>query len=206
MLIFFQVGSGLDGSLQDSYVEYDLSLIPRCIYALTSDCKFTIAFWAKMPAEASATLLETFHITSDDSTGVGFSVGIHKNLLGVIDGIRIGATATTNATTVPEQLGIFSERLDPDVWHHIALSYHNSTHWALYVDFVDAASNHFVELLEAEFYPPLITEAHMSSGFRIPPGFEVPRPEHTGFGILDELVVFPEYLSADQIMQLQTSD
>ena len=195
-----QDDSGLDGSLPDSYVEYDLSLIDRCLYALTPDCKFTIAFWAKMPAEARADLLTTFKTNLDVNTGVRFGVGTHTNPFGVVDGIRISATATTNATTIPEQLFIGSKRLDPDVGPHIALTYENSTHWALYVNFVNGTNSYFVDLLEAPFFIPLSTEPYMASGFQVPS-----RGTYTGFGILDELVVFPEYLSAAQIMQLQNS-
>ena len=202
MLIFFQIGSGLHGSTPESYVKYDSSLIPRCIYALTADCKFTIAFWAKNPVEAHATLLSTFNVSNDRNTGVEIGVGHHNNPFPVIDGIRIGATITTNASAVPAQITISSGRLDPDVWHHIALTYRNRTHSALYVDFVNAIDRFTVDT--AGGFRPLRTEVYMATGFRIPPGHSG-GSGRTRFGILDELVVFPEYLSADQIMQLQNS-
>ena len=149
-------------------------------------------------------MLSTFNISNDDNTGLSIGARTHTNPLGVTVGIRIGVSVTTNATAVPTQIGITSETQDPDVWHHVAVTYHSSTQWALYVDFVDAASNHFVDVWNP-LYDPLRTEAYMATGFRLPPGFSG-GTGRTRFGILDELVVFPEYLSADQIMQLQNSD
>ena len=145
--------------------------------------------------------MSTFNISNDHNTGVEIGVGTHRNPSGVVDGILIGVTITTNASAVPAQIGISSGKLDPDVWHHIALTYHNRTQVALYVDFVNATSSYFVNM--AGGFDPLHSEAYMATGFRIPPGHSG-GTGRTRFGILDELVVFPEYLSAAQIMHCKT--
>ena len=130
----FQVGSGLNGTLKDSYVAYDLSLIDRCLYELSPSCKFTITFWAKMPPEPRAHLLSTYKRNVDENTGI--QLGLRGN------GNR-GITLAITITTASAQLGI-SDRgvVHPDIWYHIAFAWHNTTHFALYIDFVK-----FVRLL-----------------------------------------------------------
>ena len=104
---------------------------------------------------------------------------------------------TITMTTASAQLGI-SDRgvVYPNIWHHIAFAWHNTTHFALYIDFVNQDIHHFVGEFEEGYLPQPIPEAHMASGFQ-----NLANGEYTGFGILDELVISPS-----QIMQLQNSD
>ena len=178
-------------------MQYDLSLIDSCLYAVSPGCKFTISFWAKIPAEPRATLLSTFKTSNDDNTGVSFGAGVDRNG-GLFDSIHFGITLTT----FTEQLGISPRGvMYPNVWYHIAFAYHNTTDFALYIDFVNGDNYHFVDVLDETWRPGPFTEAYMASGFKSPP-----RGSYTGFGILDELTVFSEVLSSSQIMQLQNLD
>ena len=194
MFSLFQVGSGLNGTLKDSYVAYNLSLIDRCLYSLSPGCKFTITFWFQLPAEPHTDLLSTFKRNVDYNTGIVFGFNRDRN-----GDIFVGITITT---TQPAQAGIRATgMMYPGIWHHIAFAYHNTTHFALYIDFVKRETSHFNDVFEPGYTPVPVPEAHMSSGYQSPP-----HHEYSGFGILDELTVFSEVLSAPQIMQLQISN
>ena len=82
------------------------------------------------------------------------------------------------------------------VWHHIAFAFHNLTHHALYIDFVSIENWFHV----GSHNQTVITDPYMANGWQNLTRVGYP---YTGFGLMDELVVFPEYLSASQIMQLQ---
>ena len=146
-----------------------------------------------MPTEPRAHLLSTYKRNVDENTGI--QLGLRGN------GNR-GITLAITITTASAQLDI-SDRgvVHPDVWYHIAFAWHNTTHFALYIDFVNRATSHFVDEFEEGYVPQPIPEAHIASGFQNPPN-----GEYTGFGLLDELAVFSEVISASQIMQLQNSD
>ena len=104
MIFFFsfKVGSGLNGTLQDSYVLYDLSLVDRCLYALSPGCKFTVTFWFQLPAEPRTELLSTFKRNVDHNTGISFGINRKLNSGDIFMGITITTDIPSQAALVPQ--------------------------------------------------------------------------------------------------------
>ena len=166
----------MNGSLPDSYVEYDSSLIDSCLIDFTG-CNGTIAFWAHIPEESVA-FLSTIKTLSVNS---GFSFSWDKN-----SGIIL---YSFGASTFHMIVG--GQDVVPFEWYHIAFAFeHNErgTPVALYINSVHSLQAHSLVL-----GGPYASETFMATGFG-PSGV-------TGFGIIDELLVFPEYLTGPQIRQ-----
>ena len=183
----FQVGSGLNGTLFGSYVEYNASLVDRCVYYLSPGCNFTITFWLKIPTESISSIILLISPNGDSTAGVRVSM--------LREGERraIGfSLASCCEHGIIRSLSV----LEFETWYHIAFTSQNTTHLALYIDFVESPiSQHFFRRSQ-EIPPAPFSEAYMASGSsRSGPPF--------GFNIIDELVMFSEILSPEEIMQLQ---
>ena len=87
--------------------------------------------------------------------------------------------------------------LVPNTWYHIAFAYQNTLgtpSYEIYINFEAVPVTINIMPSETEF----AINRFMGSGYTA--GFGL-----TGFGIIDELLVFPKYLSASEIAQLEDS-
>lgn len=166
----------MNGTLPNSHVEYDSSLIDGCLMDFTG-CSGTIAFWAQVP-DRDVTILSTVK-TFPVNSGISFSWSFITFEIISITGSTIHFSSS-------------SVEFVPFEWYHVAFAYHHNgraTEVALYINSVDSL---LVYSFQRE--DPYSSEAFMASG-RGQSGV-------TGFGLIDELLVFPEYLTGPQIRQL----
>ena len=166
----------MNGTLPDSLLEYDSSLIDGCLMHFT-DCNGTIAFWAQFPNN-DVTFLSTAK-TPGVNSGIIFSVFLSNVEVNLVTGSTL------------HYLGSSMEFV-PFEWYHIAFAYEHKLgviSVALYINSVESLT--FYGFQKDGSY---LSEAFMASGLS---SLGV-----TGFGIIDELFVFPEYLTESQIKQL----
>ena len=172
-----QIGGGLNGSLEESYVEYNTSLVSDCLQDPSPGCSLTIALWAYIP-ERTVCLFST---VETNRNGGFYSVSAGG-------GIYMYWNTGLNASFIYAR-SVLNE------WTHIAFAYQNTLgtpEFELYINFETNSVANYSNAVPTEFLP----EAFMGSG-------NVETFGVTGFGVIDELLVFPEYLSASQIAQLK---
>ena len=143
-------------------------------------CSLTIALWAQLPAR-TILLLSTAEQYSFNS---GFSMSFSDKLK-----IESYIASTYISHSGPS--------LEPTEWTHFAFTYRVNTmgalHVALYINFetVNAEVSYFPA--ENKFVPKPFMGSGISEG------------QASGYGVIDELLIFPEYLSASQIAQMKYS-
>ena len=111
----------------------------------------------------------------------------------------------TITTAIPSKAGISTTGagiLQSGVWHHMAFAFHSPTNFAVYIDFVKRTTSSFNDVFEEGYVPVPVPEVNLESGWRSRPNGD----HYTGFGLLDEVAVFSQVMSASQIMQLQISN
>ena len=157
---------------------YHTSLVFARLQDPSPGCSLTVALWARVPRINSA--FQSTVKDRDQSTRFEISYFGHDISITLFTGL-------TNASIRYETLWL-------NEWKHIALAYQNITgtpECELYINFERVSAQCVSEAVATVFVP----EAFMRSGHG---GF-------TGFFVIDELLVFPEYLSALQIAQLKYS-
>ena len=98
--------------------------------------------------------------------------------------------------TASTQFSVSGRPLARPEWTHLAFSYQNTAgtfQAELYINF--KAVN--VDIHSFPIQPELVPKAFMVGGLQ--------GPDVRGFGVMDELLIFDEYLSASQIAQLKDS-
>ena len=167
----------MDGSQElTSRVFYDVNLVDNCFYNITSGCARTIAFWFYAPQYISVPFS-----TADPSYRTRSGV----NIAGL--GTTMGAFLSFDsvfyrAASLPI---VISE------WHHIVVAYHRTGETADFALYVNFSSENPVAPARNGTQEEVVPERFMGSG-----------SEQRYFGILDELLIFPEFLSPSQIAQL----
>ena len=168
--------------MEDSYVEYNTSLVFACLQDPSPGCSLTIALWAQLP-EYNTYLFSTSKGISDNS---GIAITFYSQVLKITC-----LSASTRFTVI-------GPSLVPDGWTHIAIAYQNmegTPDAELFINFEAVPVNIRGGSRNRFNFVP---EAFMASGYQEAVG-------DRGFGVIDELLIFPEYLSASQIEQLKDS-
>ena len=182
-----QVGSGLNGQERNSYALYNASLVDDPLQASSPGCNRTIAFWFLVPSSSGST--EAFTTigqlgTSNPADTIGNS-GIrvaHINRLTII--------CLYDKENIRHHYG--ADLLTEGAWTHIAFSYSGTTDFAYYINFT-RVNPEFATLS----FSKVTAEPFMGSGILNGASNNV-----TGFGVIDELLVFPDVLSPSQIAKL----
>ena len=188
-----QVGSGLSGQLNNSYALYNASLVDGCLQLPSPGCNRTIAFWLLVPDTFHHNILSTVrrHGNRNTTANVGNS-GIVVAVTGDLLLVGVAGNQNTYYQIIP-----FS-RANVGNWNHIAITYRGTTDFAVYFNFT--SSN--LEINDIP-YSRVSAEPFMGTGILNGLG----RRNETGFGTIDEVLVFPDVLSPEQIAQLnQTSN
>ena len=177
-----QVGSGLSGMPSNSYALYNTSLVDACLQLPTPGCNRTIAFWLLVPQVSNNYAFSTVktqgtHNTTANAGNSGIIVNAGNLLL-------VGVSGNQN---IFYQI-IPSSRANVGNWNHIAITYRGTTDFAVYVNFTSSNLEIHTEPLSG-----VSAEPYMGSGIL---------EGATGFGAIDELMVFPDALTASQIAQL----
>ena len=195
--LYLQVGSGLSGIPSNSYVLYDARLVDDCLQVHSPGCKRTIAFWVKVSNRTSKVYVLSTVRTVDDRN-VPNNVG---NSGVVFYTLKREMFVDLYINGVVHVLEYSTNFLNPGSWYHIAFAYSGDTNFRGYINFEWKLNN------RALFSRPKLTaEPFLSSGY-LENQTQGSRVKLTGFGTIDELLVFPDLLSAPQIAQLnQTSD
>ena len=165
-----------------SYVEYDNSLVSDCLRDPSLGCSLTIALWAQFSGR-NIVLLSS---VKSFITNSGFALYYSNQAMSVY---YMSTFTLSHAYTDPLML---------TGWNHIAFAYQNTTGTSeveLYINFETVNVEISISPTRTEFVP----ETFMGSGI-------LGDLHITGFfGVIDELLVFPEFLSASQIAQLKDS-
>ena len=187
-----QVGSGLNGP-NNSYALYNTSLVDGCLQLPSPGCNRTIAFWCQVPGNVRRFLLTTTRIVgrTNPASIMGNSGILMFNVGRTLVAILYGGNASHEYITSLELIP------DRPHWIHFAITYRGATDGVVYVNFEAVSFN-------TRTFPlsQVSAEPFMGSGIS-----EGSTGNVTGFGTIDELLIFPDVLSPDQIAQLnQTSD
>ena len=148
MRYVFQVGGGLAVDMPTSYVEYNSSLVDRCLQEFT-DCSLTIAFWVQVE-EFGHTIGLLSTVIDGDSSGIQISV---------LPNLELQLHIHINDIQYLTQTNII---FNASEWIHIAFAYQNSTgspEFALYTNF----SGGLIHIYPTIVYP-FLPENFMSSG------------------------------------------
>ena len=182
-----QVGSGLSGQPNNSYALYNASLVDDCLQLPSAGCNRTIAFGWQVPFGFNHQAFSTVrrrgtNNTADNVGNSGILITTSQNVLLVL---------LYGNQSMAHLIAPFTA-LNPGTWNHIAFSYRGTTDFAIYLDFSSTSLQlHDFSLSRVS------AEPFMASGI-----LEGSRDPVTGFDAIDELMVFPDALTASQIAQL----
>ena len=159
-----------------SRVFYDVNLVDDCLYNITSGCARTIAFWFYAPDSFSVPFS-----TADPSYRMRSGLNILK-LTDTMGAFLSFGSVFYRAASLPIVIG---------EWHHVVVAYRrtgDTADFALYVNF--SSENPETSGINGT-QQEVGSERYMGSG-----------SERYYFGKLDDLLIFPDFLSPSQIAQL----
>ena len=164
-------------------MEYSDSLVHDCLQDPSKGCSLTIAMGAQIP-ERDVFLLSTLKTRGDNA---GF---ILNSVYGQMVVYWYTGLTSYDILATGTLMGLKE-------WNHIAFAYQNTAgtpEVELYINFEATPVQNFSSTEQTEFVPRAFMGSGLGEG-----------PDSIGFGIIDELLVFPEYLSSSQIAQLKDS-
>ena len=194
---FFQFDKELNGSLASSYVEYQSSLVDECLHGPWHGCNRSIGLWFKIEHNVSSpsvsVLLTTIERDGDDR---GFR-------LYVLYWYRLFFCYYTNSPFTADSDESIDRHQCCQVnlvqtigYQHVMIVYNGKSDLKMYLNFteVNLDCGHSIQTFQRHG----VVTRYMASGRNPTSIYNI-----TGFGYIDELIVFPYALTVSQIGELQ---